>query len=86
MTKFAIIAVELDGAGEVARGKVHQIVGGNRDLPSLSERFRILDRIALVDVIDHGDQLAAGSSNNPWQCDSQRNLLNDNVRWCRCFR
>lgn len=59
MTKFAITAVELDGAGEVARGKVHQIVGGNRDLPSLSERFEILDRIALVDIIGHADELYA---------------------------
>ena len=59
MTKFAITAVELDRAGEVAGGKVHQIVGGNRDLPTLIEKFEILDRIALVDVIGHGDQLYA---------------------------
>jgi hypothetical protein len=59
MTKFAITAVELDGAGEVGKGKVHQIIGGNRDLPSLSEGFEILDRIALIDIISHVDELYA---------------------------
>ena len=62
MTYFAITAVELDQDGEIVRGKVHRIVGGNQNVPEFEDRFKILDRVKLVDLAGDDEVFALRDS------------------------
>jgi hypothetical protein len=59
MTRYVITQVDFDPAGEVRRGEVDQIVGGNYALPQVAGEPRVLDRLAIVDLIGSGDNVYA---------------------------
>lgn len=59
MTRYVITHAEIDEAGELQRGIVDQIVGGNFAVPQFAGRPRELDRVGIVDLIGRADRVYA---------------------------
>src|SRR5258705_12796311 len=57
MTRYVIMQADFDAAGELQRGAVDQIVGGNHSAPQFAGKPQVLDRLAIFDLVGCGDKV-----------------------------